>query len=109
MDNYNYPCGADSSDAPWNQCDPEPKEVNVTVSITLSKQLTVEVDDYKEYTEQDEDGCYSFIDYSDCDLKKAVQEQINLPNEAYKLVLKDTKYYNDLKGWCVDDFEVILD
>ena len=99
-----------------SQCTPENslaktiKTVNVTVSITLSKQLTIEVDDCKEYADIDEDGNqYGEIDYSECDLKKAVQEQINLPNETYKLVLKDTKYYNDLKNWCVDDFEVILD
>ena len=110
MNNYDYPWGADNSEAPWNQSDPEPRKVNVTVSITLSKQLTIEVDDYKEYADIDEDGNqYGEIDYSECDLKKAVQEQINLPNETYKLVLKDTKYYNDLKNWCVDDFEVILD
>lgn len=109
MNNYDYPWGADTPDAPWNQSDPESKEVNVTVSITLSKQFTIKVDDYKEYTDQDEDDIYTTVDFSDCDLKKAVQEQINLPNEAYKLTLKETKYYNDLKDWCVDDFEVILD
>lgn len=109
MNNYDYPWGADTSDAPWNQSDPEPKKVDVTVSITLSKHFTIEVNDYIEEVDQDEDGIYTTIDYSDCDLKKAVQEQINLPNEAYKLALIETKYYNDLKDWCVDDFEVILD
>ena len=37
-----YPPGAEHDpNAPWNQVDPEPRKVEVTVSITLSK--TVEV------------------------------------------------------------------
>lgn len=108
MDNYNYPWGADTPDAPWNQSDPEPKEVDVTVSITLSKQITIKVDDYKEYTEQNEDGIYTTVDFSDCDLKEAVKKQIYLPHESHEHVNVIT-VKNDLKDWCVDDFEVILD
>lgn len=108
MNNYDYPWGADTLDAPWNQSDPEPKKVDVTVSITLSKQFTIEVDDYKEYTDSDEDGTYSSIDYSDCDLKGAVKKQVYLPHEAHEHVNVIT-VKSDLKDWCVDDFEVILD
>lgn len=99
MDNYNYPMGADIADAPWNQGDPEPIEVEVTVSITLSKTVKIYVDDYiQEAPEVDEDGHYysGDIDFSECNLSRAVEEQIALPNEK-------------VEGWNVDDFEVVLE
>lgn len=111
MDNYNYPMGADTKDAPWNQADNPEREIEVTVSVTLSKTVKIKVSDY-EITDsgKDEDGEYfEDIDYSKCDLKRAVEEQITLPQDAYKYVKgeSDNDQYNDLKGWCVDDFEVI--
>ena len=39
MDNYNYPMGADTSDAPWNQSDPKPVNVEVQVTIVLTKTI----------------------------------------------------------------------
>ena len=96
MDNYNYPMGADTADAPWNQVEPEPIEVEVTVSITLSKTVKVYVDDYiQEAPESDGEVYYAGdIDLSNCDLKTAVKNQITLPN---------------MEGWNVDDFEVNLE
>ena len=35
--NYDYPCGTDSPNAPWNQVDNPEREIDVTVSVTLSK------------------------------------------------------------------------
>lgn len=99
MTNDNYPMGADTADAPWNQVDPELIEIEVTVSITLSKTVKIYVDDYiQEAPEVDEDGHYhkGDIDFSECNLSKAVEEQITLPNEK-------------VEGWNVDDFEVILE
>ena len=99
MDNYNYPMGADTADAPWNQVDPEPIEIEVTISITLSKTVKIYVDDYiQEAPEVDEDGHYyqGDIDFSECNLCQAVEEQITLPNEK-------------VEGWNVDDFEVNLE
>lgn len=111
MDNYNYPMGADTKDAPWNQADNPEREIEVTVSVTLSKTVKIKVSDYSiTDSGKDEDGEYfEDIDYSKCDLKRAVEEQITLPQDAYKYVKGefDNDQYNDLKGWCVDDFEVI--
>lgn len=111
MDNYNYPMGADTKDAPWNQADNPEREIEVTVSVTLSKTVKIKVSDYSiTDSGEDEDGEYfEDIDYSKCDLKRAVEEQITLPQDAYKYVKGefDNDQYNDLKGWCVDDFEVI--
>ena len=111
MDNYNYPMGADTKDAPWNQVDNPEREIEVTVSVTLSKTVKIMVSDY-EITDsgKDEDGEYfEDIDYSNCDLKGAVEEQITLPQDAYKYVKGEfnNDQRNDLEGWDVDDFEVI--
>lgn len=111
MDNYNYPMGADTKDAPWNQVDNPEREIDVTVSVTLSKTVKIKVSDY-EITDsgKDEDGEYfEDIDYSNCDLKSAVEEQIVLPQSAYMYVESNPKAHEDLSNWCVDDFEVILD
>lgn len=96
-DNYNYPVGADNAEAPWNQTDNPEREVEITVSITLSKTLKVRVNDYQIVDSgKDEDGEYfEDIDYSDCDLKNAVENQYVLPQDKFK-------------DWDIDDYEVIL-
>ena len=111
MDNYNYPMGADTKDAPWNQIDNPKREIDVTVSVTLSKTVKIKVSDY-EITDsgKDEDGEYfEDIDYSNCDLKSAVEEQIVLPQSAHMYIKSNPKVHEDLSNWCVDDLEVILD
>lgn len=119
MDNYNYPMGADTKDAPWNQVDNPEREIEVTVSVTLSKTVKIKVSDY-EITDsgKDEDGEYfEDIDYSNCDLKGAVENQLSLPqdagryigNYAYEAGYKDCPESDDLSGWSVDDFEINLE
>lgn len=100
MNNYDYPMGADTKDAPWNQEDPKPRTIEVTVSITLSKTVKIEVDDYIAEEETDEDGNYNtYYDYSDCDLEQAVRDQIPLPTD-------EGQEFND---WNEDDFTVNLE
>ncbi len=111
MDNYNYPMGADTKDTPWNQVDNPEREIEVTVSITLSKTVKIKVSDY-EITDsgKDEDGEYfEDIDCSNCDLKSAVEEQIVLPQTAHIYVESNPKVHEDLSNWCVDDLEVNLE
>ena len=111
MDNYNYPMGADTKDAPWNQVDNPEREIEVTVSVTLSKTVKIKVSDY-EITDsgKDEDGEYfEDIDCSNCDLKSAVEEQIVLPQSAHTYVKGNPKVHEDLSNWCVDDLEVNLE
>ena len=117
--NNNCPIGSDyESDAPWNQEEQPDQEIEVTISVTLSKTVKVNVNDYI-VCEKDEDGNLD-IDYSICDLKSAVEEQIYLPQEAGKLIQEglDTNVITsasygdiaeDLKDWDVDDFEVELE
>lgn len=111
MDNYNYPMGADTKDAPWNQADNPEREIEVTVSVTISKTVKIKVSDY-EITDsgKDEDGEYfEDIDYSNCDLKGAVEEQIVLPQSAHMYVKGNSKVQEDLSNWYVDDLEVNLE
>lgn len=86
--NSNYPPMSQSEwdSAPWNEVELPPKDVEVTVSITLSKTMKVPVIDYI----IDDEG----VDFSRCDLNKAVEDSGHLLN---------------FKDWHVDDFEVILD
>ena len=83
-----YPAGAEFDPrAPWNEVELPPKDVEVTISAIVSKTIKVPVRDYI----IDEEGN---IDFSECDLKKAVEENIRLPNT---------------KGWDLDNFEVVLE
>lgn len=111
MNNYDYPCGTDEPNAPWNQVDNPEREIEVIVSVTLSKTVKIKVSDY-EITDsgKDEDGEYfEDIDYSNCDLKGAVEEQIVLPQSAHMYVKSNPKVHEDLSNWCVDDLEVNLE
>lgn len=117
----NYPLLSQSelSRAPWNQEEPKPKKVEVTVSITLSKTMTVDVTDYSTEKEIDEEGnTVTNYDFSECDLKQAVRDQVTLPNEAFNelhhavFLAEDyqaRQSLEDLEGWCEDDFEVNLE
>lgn len=108
----NYPIGADTPDAPWNQVENPEREVEVTISITLSKTVKIKVKDYEIVNSgKDEDGEYfEDIDYSNCDLKSAVEEQLFLPQDAGDLMAKcHIEEGYDLQGYTVDDFEVILE
>jgi hypothetical protein len=46
-DNYNYPAGSDTPDAPWNQSEPDDKDFFVDVEYVLQKKnVKVTTDDY---------------------------------------------------------------
>lgn len=117
MDNYNYPEGADNSFAPWNHNDKPEREIEVTVSITLSKTVKVLVDDYEVNTYAEDDGSYQDVnDYSVCNLEEAVENQIYLPQDAGYLINEYSDKPNklneiskDLSDWNVDDFNVTLE
>lgn len=108
MNNYNYPVGSDNSTAPWNQEEIEPKDIEVTISITLSKTVVLSVDDYTNLAGE--------TDYFNCNLNKAAKEQLFLPQDAGTIIqsIADGKnkihlqaIANDLSNWCVDEMEVI--
>lgn len=97
----NYPLMSQSEwdAAPFNQEENTAQKVKVTVSVTISKTVEVEVSDYTVEKEMNEEGLVDFnYDFSDCDLRAAVRQQINLPEDS-----------KEFKDWIVDDFEVMLD
>lgn len=114
IESGNYPAGTEfDPNAPWNQEDLPEKEIEVTISMTLSKTVKIKVKDYSIISDMDEDGPYEDIDYSCCNLKEAVKDQIALPCFAYRYIKPKTKEdvinYLELKNWNIDDFEVILE
>lgn len=124
MESGSYPPGAEfDADAPYNQVDLPEKEIEVTISVTLSKTVKVRVSDYRIEEGKDEDGYYRTCDCSDCAIHDAVDNQIVFPQNLaeftermfdHDLNLKAAgmpKYLKDAiedcKGWIVDDYEVI--
>lgn len=104
--NGNYPAGADVPWAPWNQPSVEDIEVEVTVSLTISKTLKVRVPSING----------KVLPITDGELKEAVIHQRWLPHEIANIgdsILKDSteqKYIiEDLSNWVEDDFEVVLE
>ena len=125
MNNYDYPVERGAFDVPWYQEELPKKEIEVTVSITISKTVKIAVDDYKVEEIIDENGRYLSYDYSDCNLLKAVEEQLVLPQDLAEftermfiqdLDLKAAKMprylkeaVTDCKDWIVDDMACILE
>lgn len=116
MESGYYPPGAEHDpNAPYNQVDQPEKEIEVLVSVTLSKTVKVRVNDYKVVDcGKDDDGYYfEDIDYSECDLQGAVESQVVLPHEAYPYIKTNTREgsgaYQDLVGWNVDEMDCIID
>jgi len=108
-----YPVGAKyDSNAPYNDVENPEVELNVLVSITLSKVVKVKVKDYDIVDEgQDDAGDYFCdMDFSDTNLLAAVEEQVVLPQDAslYVDVGSNLKAANDLSGWNVDEMECVL-
>ena len=126
MESGYYPPGAEfDSQAPYNQVDLPEREIEVTISVTLSKTVKVMVDDYEVEEDADEDGRYLSYNYDNCNLYRAVEDQVVLPQNLaeftermfnHDLNLKAAgmpKYLKDAiadcKDWSVDEMEVIAE
>ena len=129
MNNYDYPEGADITSAPWNQENLDTELIEVTISQTFSKQLEIEVDDYKTIKDSDEDGVYFWNDYSGCNFKEYVEEQhktitdileeipklyaefseLNLNNKKEIELFKHSLFIlaEACKDWSEDEMEVV--
>lgn len=100
-DNYNYPMGADTPDAPWNARDNDEVPFDVCVTQTLTKNDTVMSTNYEEYTTR-EDGMVDVnYDTSDIDWEDEWMSQ------AYGIpfLLKELEKYvsKELKSMCEDN------
>lgn len=116
MDNFNYPVGSDNSEAPWNNTEPKEEEVEVTVSLTISKTIKIKSNNYTEHFDVDEEGHhYSYIEWNN--LKRDIEDKVTLPHELAGVIGEDDTIVNsnlrksieDCKDWVVDDFEVVLE
>lgn len=73
FDNYNYPAGADTPDAPWNEPEIPEMDFEVTCSQSLSRTATVTTNNYipgasgVDYESDDEGGCYASAWHDDPD------------------------------------------
>lgn len=111
--NYDYPAGADTPDAPWNEVDPPEKTFDITISYSLSKDIEVTSDNYDEtgfngesslnepwnaYTDN-EYTVDQIIDFA----KKCAEYMLNKHDYSIdnKFTLK--KMIDSCKGWTVDE------
>ena len=134
MDNYNYPPGSDTPDAPWNQVDPPKREFKVTVTYSVDKEVTVSTSDYVAEEDWDDDmGKCESIDTSNtnwiaayqeqhesiedllCAFKEMLEERIDSMIDDMechididKAKLKKLQYLkSECEGWVTHDFEVV--
>lgn len=126
-DNFNYPPGTDTPDAPWNQSELEERDFDVTVSQTLSKTVTVTTNDYEpEIVSEKHNGIYEYNAITDnTDWEAAYCEDHFTPEQLISLfkrylqaelggkqsIPKSPSYLKHLikecEDWCIDETEFI--
>lgn len=92
-DNYNYPAGADTPDAPWNEVVTPERDFDCDISVTLEAKIKLTTDNYIE--EQDEEDGRIYINTEDTDWNAAYDNcDLTIP----KLLVTLKKYIkNDIK------------
>ena len=107
MDNYHYPLGADTEDAPWNQKEVPEKEFKVTCSVSLSKTAQCFTNDYIpgaegcDYEPDDEGGSYAVSYHEDDDTSDTDWSEVFKDNhKTIPELLEEFKQYlqKDLKN-----------
>lgn len=124
-DNYNYPPGADTPYAPWNEQEVPERQFDVCISQTLSKSTSVTTNDYVPEVDQDEDGCCYSSDTSDTDWGKAYKNEHltplqligefkdfltkHLPDPVVDIAeyKKWKKLISECNGWVEDELTVL--
>ena len=124
-DNYNYPMGADTTDAPWNARENDEVPFDVCVTQTLTKNDTVMSTNYEEYTTR-EDGMVdvnydtSEIDWEDewlsqaygipfllKELEKYVTKELKSMSEDNRGTKSRRKFLKDIlsacQGWSLEE------
>lgn len=111
MNIEDYPMGADDSSAPWNEKTMHPVNVDVVVTITLSKMVTIRTNRYtRTHIGNDEDGSPEY-DYEFNELASDVLENVSLPNDFAKVLEEEgialsgraARVAADCKGWELED------
>ena len=89
-DNYNYPAGADTPDAPWNQSEPDDKEFLVDVEYILQKKnVKVTTKDYKPEVVINDEEIIEPLDTSDTNWENAYEESGHLTIQELLNELKE--------------------
>lgn len=111
--NYDYPEGADTPEAPWNIEDLPEKNFAITVSCSLSKDTEVVSNNYDEtgfygagslnepwnaYTDN-EDTVEKIIEFA----KKCAEFMLNKKNYSIKSKYELSRMIRSCSGWNVDE------
>jgi uncharacterized Fe-S center protein len=89
-DNYNYPAGADTPDAPWNQSEPDDKEFLVDVEYILQKKnVKVTTKDYRPEVVINDEEIVEPLDTSDTNWENAYEESGHLTIQELLNELKE--------------------
>ena len=90
MDNYYYPMGADNSDAPWNQVEPELFEEEVEVLATASISTIITPCVGEKHINKDEDGVSYFYELAD-DWREVARDEFQTPDLKWKPITEQPK------------------
>lgn len=113
--NYDYPVGADTPLAPWNQADTPEENFNIAVSYSLSKDAEVLSENYSEGSHGTDVLENPSDDYEESyqtmpQILKFAKEcaEYFLSKKNYKLRSKYTlkRMLDSCEGWTVDEFNV---
>lgn len=89
-DNYNYPAGADTPDAPWNQSEPDDKEFLIDVEYILQKKnVKVTTKDYRPEVVTKDEEIIEPLDTSDTNWENAYEESGHLTIQELLNELKE--------------------
>ena len=118
-----YPPGAENDpNAPYNQKEQEPVDIDVCVSCTLSKSTTIkgnpEVDDLKDIYEQQDYTIPELLrefgwilEIKIIEIEAAIKFNDNISSAKKRASVSSISHYNNMlksiKGWIVDELEVI--
>ena len=111
--NWDYPMGADTPYAPWNEVDPPEKTFDITISYSLSKDIEVTSDNYDE-TGFNGAGSLNepWVEYTNNEY--TVEQIIDFAKQCAELMLTKQDYsikskrglkimLDSCKGWTVDE------
>ena len=118
-DNYNYPMGADTPSAPWNEREIPEVEMDCEVAVTLSRNAVVMTDIYTE----DKDGYREFMgSYADVEdafkgqyhsiptlleeLKKYINGELAGGNISTSRKFELEEMLDSCQGWEVGELEI---
>jgi hypothetical protein len=82
-DNYNYPCGADTPDSPWNEPVILEQKFNVCAMQTLVKETTISTDQYQ--PEYDDETGRTYANTDDTDWKDAYENVACTPSQLIEV------------------------